>query len=185
MRRILSTLFAGKSLCLALVAIQILAIHPQIWAQESSAGADALEAGDLLPEFTVETQHGKSFSFPSESREVELVLVSFDMSTGKKANGALAELGKDFLPEQKAVFMANIYGMPGIGRFFAFRKMKRYPHEILYADKEGFLDNFPQKEGWVTIFKVNPESREIETIQMWNPEKTTLTDALKEIKAAE
>ena len=185
MTKILSTLFAGKSLCLALVAIQIFALEPQIWAQESSESADALEAGDLLPEFTVETQHGKSFSFPSESREVELVLVSFDMSTGKKANGALAELGKDFLPKQKAVFMANIYGMPGIGRFFAFRKMKRYPHEILYADKEGFLDNFPQKEGWVTIFKVNPESREIETIQMWNPEETTLTDALKEIKAAE
>jgi hypothetical protein len=90
------------------------------------------------------------------------------MSVGKAANRYLAEQGKDFLPSEHAIFVANIYGMPGIGRFFAMPKMKKYPHRIMLADAEGLLDAFPQEDGKVTVFELGAKG-EIKAITFWDP----------------
>ena len=50
----------------------------------------------------------------------------------------------DLFPVHFLGFIANVYGMPAIGRFFAMPKMKKYPHRIMLADAEGLLDEFPQ-----------------------------------------
>ena len=68
--------------------------------------------------------------------------------------------------------IANIYGMPGIGRFFAMPKMRKYPHRIMIADAEGLLDNYPQEDDVVTLFELDKEG-EIKTISFWNPESDT------------
>lgn len=149
-------------------------------AQEAALETEkVLEKGDLFPEINSQDQHGKSFELPSDEREISFVLVSFDMATGKRANGELADLGSEFLPENDAVFMANIYGMPAIGRFFAFRKMKKYPHEIIFADKEGLLDNFPKEEAKVTVFSLDKTTREIQSIAFWDPGKQDLKQLLQ------
>ena len=51
----------------------------------------------------------------------------------------LSPLGKDFLASKKAVYMANIFGMPGIGRMFAMPKMKKYNHRIILADDAALI----------------------------------------------
>jgi hypothetical protein len=94
------------------------------------------------------------------------------MSVGKAANRYLTEQGKDFLPTKHAIFVANIYGMPGIGRFFAMPKMKKYPHRIMLADAEGLLDAFPQKDDKVTVFELGPKGV-IEVISFWDPKSET------------
>jgi hypothetical protein len=93
---------------------------------------------------------------------------------GKSANKALEKKGADYLPDRNAVFIANIYGMPAVGRFFAMPKMRKYPHRIMLADAEGLLDDFPQKDGKVTIFDLDAEGK-IKAIRFWDPEKEKLT----------
>lgn len=132
--------------------------------------AELLSQGSTFPEFKGNDQ----FDTPCEvEADTRWVLISFDMSTGKKANQYFENAGKDFLPSHHAVFVANIYGMPWIGRKFALPKMRKYPHRILLADAEGLLDPFPQEASRVTVFKLNPD-RTIAEIRFWDPGEETL-----------
>ena len=90
----------------------------------TSALADPYEAGSKVESFKAQDQFGVAFNFdPAAAR---YLLVSHDMETGKKANASLTTLGKEYLTEKKAVYVANIDGMPAIGRMFAIPKMKKY-----------------------------------------------------------
>lgn len=130
--------------------------------------ADTYKVGDTFASFTTKDQHEKDYTF--EAGAVRLVLVSFEMSAGKDANAFLAEKGAAFLGEQKAVFIANIHGMPAIGRFFALPKMKRYPHRILLADAETFLSRYPARPGQITVLRLDENAR-IAAIEFADPEK--------------
>ena len=101
---------------------------------------------------------------------VKSVVVSHTMSLGKSANTFFAAKGGAFLDEQKAVYIANIYGMPAIGRFFAMPKMKRYPHRILLADAEGFLARYPVRAEHLTVLRLDPAAR-ITAIEFVEPTK--------------
>lgn len=130
------------------------------------ASAAPLKTGQTFPELKdMKDQHEQAYSMPAG---VKHVAVAFTMSVGKSANQALAEKGADYLPESNAVFVANVYGMPAIGRIFAMPKMRKYPHRIMLADAEGLLDDFPQKEDKVTVFDLNA-SGEIVAIRFWDP----------------
>ena len=113
----------------------------------------------------MQDQHEQAYPIPDD---VKHVAVAFTMSVGKSANKALSEKGAKYLPESKAVFIANIYGMPAVGRFFAMPKMRKYPHRIMLADAEGLLDDFPQKDGLVTVFDLD-DSGKITQIRYWDP----------------
>lgn len=140
-----------------------------------SAFAAPYEAGQSVESFQAADQHGTAFTFqPAETR---YLLVSHDMSTGKKANGVLNGLGKDYLPGKKAVYMANIHGMPGIGRFFAIPKMKKYAHRIILGDDAALIARFPQQEGKVTVFTLS--GGRIQSIAYWSPETEALDSVLK------
>ena len=128
--------------------------------------AETLAAGDRFPELkNMQDQHEQAYPMPED---VKHVAVAFTMSVGKSANQALADRGGDFLPESKAVFIANIYGMPAIGRLFAMPKMRKYPHRIMLADAEKLLNDFPQKEDRVTVFDLDTTGRILE-IRYWDP----------------
>jgi hypothetical protein len=134
------------------------------------AGAP-LTPGDSFPKLeNMQDQHEADYAMPAG---IEHVAVAFTMSVGKSANKAFAEKGADYLPEQNAVFIANIDGMPAIGRFFAMPKMRKYPHRIMLADAEGLLDNFPQEEDRVTVFDLDVSGR-ITTIRYWDPKSEEL-----------
>ena len=118
--------------------------------------ADAYKVGDTLASFTVKDQHDQPYTFAPGPR---IVLVSFVMGVGKDANGYFAKQPADFLAQHQAVFIANIHGMPGIGRFFALPKMKKYPHRILLGDDEHLLDRYPVQEGKLTVLRLDAAAK--------------------------
>lgn len=131
------------------------------------ASAEALAPGDVFPTLeNMKDQHETAYAMPEH---VAHVAVAFTMSVGKDANQALAKKGATYLPNSKAVFIANVYGMPAVGRLFAMPKMRKYPHRIMLADAAGLLDDFPQKDDCVTIFDLDASGK-IAAIRYWDPE---------------
>jgi hypothetical protein len=128
-------------LCLALPA-GLLAADP----------ARPYAVGDTFAAFTTRDQHDKPFIYEGGAR---LIVVSFEMDTGKAANGFLEQQGADYLPRKNALFIADIHGMPGIGRAFAMPKMRKYPHRIILADADGFLARYPRQENHLTALSLD------------------------------
>lgn len=135
-----------------------------------AAAAPAVEkykVGDAFATFTTKDQHEKSFTYEGGAR---LVVVAFEMGAGKAANSYFEKQPADFLSGHKAIFISNIYGMPGVGRFFALPKMKKYPHRILLADEENFLARYPAQEDLLTVLSLDDKGV-ITGIRHVNPKK--------------
>ncbi len=137
--------------------------------------ADVYEKGSKVTEFQANDQHGNAYTFDAAS--TKYLLVSFDMETGKKANGALSAQGAEFLTKQKAVYVANIFGMPGIGRFFAMPKMRKYPHRIVLGDDANLLTPYPQQAGKVTVLTLSRGT--VQDIRYWDPSSESVVELLK------
>jgi hypothetical protein len=106
------------------------------------------EKGQKIEGFTAKDQFEKAFTFkPSETK---FLLVSHDMDTGKKA-----------------VYMANIFGMPGIGRMFAIPKMKKYSHQIILADDAALIAKFPEEKGKLAVLAIS--GGKVKSIKYWTP----------------
>ena len=150
-------------------------LTPLLLLSISAYGAELLEAGDKFPEFNAKDQHDTDYQFEPGTKAV---LIAFDMANSKKANKILAKQGAEFLDDNKAVYVSDIYGMPGIGRFFAFPKMKKYPHRIILADAENLLSAFPRKDNRVTIIRLNDRAV-VQSIVFWNPKEDSLRDYLE------
>jgi hypothetical protein len=124
------------------------------WLGTSAWAADLYKVGSRFDGLSTKDQHGLNYTF--KAGETRLILVSFDMTTGKKANTWLAKQPASFLSSHRAILINNIYGMPGVGRIFALPKMKKYPHRILLADADGFLDRFPATDNQLTVIRLDP-----------------------------
>jgi hypothetical protein len=131
--------------------------------------------GSKVEPFTANDQHEQSFTLkPTETR---FLLTSHDMETGKKANAVLTNLGKDYLGGKKTVYIANIHGMPGIGRMFALPKMKKYAHQIILGDDAELIAKFPEEKGKVTVLKMT--GGKVTSVSYWSPETEALDTILK------
>lgn len=126
--------------------------------------ADAYKVGSIVAAFVAKDQFGKPFQLGADCR---VLLVSFDMGTGKQANAKLTALGTDYLPKHGAVYVANITGMPAIGRAFALPKMRGYAHRIVLADDAALLAPFPQQDQRVTVLALR--GRKVVSVRYWNP----------------
>lgn len=140
-----------------------------------SAFAAPYEKGDRVEAFKAEDQHGTAFAF--DSSVTRYLLVSHDMETGKKANAVLTTLGKEYLSGKKAVYVANIEGMPAIGRAFAIPKMKKYAHRIILGDDAALIAKFPHKEGKVTVLILS--GGKVQSVAYWTPRVDSIDDCLK------
>ena len=141
----------------------------------SLAFAGPYEKGQSVESFQAKDQFETAFTFkPSDTR---YLLVSHDMDTGKKANAVLSPLGKDYLGSKKAVYMANIFGMPGIGRMFAMPKMKKYNHKIILADDAALIARFPAQAGKVTVLSLS--GGKVESVAYWTPGAENIASVLK------
>ncbi len=128
--------------------------------------AKQLEVGDAMPKLSGIDQHEKDYAVTGDTR---YVLVSFDMGPGKQANAYLDEKGADYLPDNKAVYVANIHGMPSIiANTFALPKMRKYAHRILVMNEDGLFDEWPQEKGSVAVFTLDAEGK-ISAIKQWSP----------------
>ncbi|MBA4135922.1 MAG: hypothetical protein C0518_01245 [Opitutus sp.] len=117
-----------------------------------ASDAKKYAVGDTFAAFVTKDQHDQPFAYQGGAR---LVVVSFEMDTGKAANGFLEKQGADFLPRRNALFLSNIHGMPGIARTFAMPKMRKYPHRILLADAENFLARYPSQANHLTALSLD------------------------------
>lgn len=133
------------------------------------------EAGSKVEAFTAKDQHEQVFTLKPAS--TSFLLVSHDMETGKKANGVLNGLGKEYLGGKKAVYIANIFGMPGIGRAFALPKMKKYVHQIILGDDAALISKFPEQKGKVTVLAL--AGGKVKSVSYWTPESEALDGFLK------
>ena len=131
----------------------------------SIAFAEPYSVGSKISPFSANDQHGAAFTFDAKS--TRFLLVSFDMETGKKANASLTGLGAAYLPGKKAVYVANIFGMPGIGRMFAIPKMKGYAHRIILGDDANLLTPYPQQPAKVTVLKL--DDGKVSKVSYWDP----------------
>lgn len=138
-----------------------------LFAAVSLFAAEPYKVGDKLDPFTVKDQHEKEYAFAPGPR---VFLVSFEMGTGKKANKWFAEKGADFLPQKQSIFLADIHGMPGVGRVFALPKMKKYPHRILLGDAKDLLVRYPKQDDKLTVLRLD-ETAHITAIEFVDPEK--------------
>jgi len=134
----------------------------------AAQAAETYKVGEVLAAF--EVKDAKDGVFAYEPGKLAWLVVSYEMSPGKAVNGYLEKKPADYLETKRAAFMANIHGMPAIGRFFALPKMKRYPHRILLADSETLLERHPVKEGRVTVFSFDAKGA-ITGIRHLDPEK--------------
>lgn len=132
-------------------------------------------AGQKIDAFSAKDQHEKSFTL--DPRGTRFLLVSHDMDTGKAANKVLDAKGAAFLPGKNAVFMANIHGMPGIGRMFAMPKMRKYAHRIILADDANLIARFPAQQGKVTVLKIS--GGKVSSVRYWDPASEGIDGYLK------
>ena len=139
------------------------------------ANAQQYKVGSKVKPFAANDQHGKAYKFDSKTR---FLLLSLDMSTGKKANKILHAKGAAYFPKKKAAYVANIHGMPGIGRMFAFRKMKKYAHRIIYGDDKDLMTPFPTQKDKVTVLKLDSKGK-ILKVSYWDPKKNDVEAYLK------
>jgi len=157
-----------KLLCLLLFSVA--AVTGQVSAQNQKYGV-----GSKVKVFQANDQHGRAYKLDGNTR---YLLLSFDMKTGKVANGALTKKGKNYFGQKKVAYVANIHGMPGIGRFFAFKKMKKYNHRIIYGDDANLMTPFPEKKDHVTVLKLSSKQK-ILGVSYWDPGKEDVEKYLK------
>lgn len=145
------------SKCSAFIMVSLLAVIP--------AAAAPYEKGSRMEVFSAKDQHGAEYEFKPAA--VKYLLVSHDMDTGKQANAVLTNLGKDYLSNKKAVYLANIHGMPNVGRMFAIPKMKKYAHRIILGDDDKLIAKFPMQAGKVTVIGIS--GGKVTSVSYWDP----------------
>ena len=141
----------------------------------AAAFAAPCEVGSALAPFSAKDQHDQAFEFKSGA--LRYLLVSHDMDTGKRANAALHAAGADYLPGKRAADLANIHGMPGIGRVFALPKMRKYCHRIILGDDAELITRFPEQTGKVTVLALDGDK--VTAIHFWTPESEPIDSVLK------
>lgn len=140
-----------------------------------SAISAPYQKGDKVEAFQSKTQFDQAYTF--KPAETQYLLVSHDMETGKKANAVLSAVGKENLAKKKAVYLANIHGMPAVGRMFALPKMRKYSHTIILGDDADLIAKFPAQAGKVTVLSL--QGGKVEAVKYWTPGTDSLDDYLK------
>lgn len=116
------------------------------------ATAATLQPGEALPPIRLQDQHEKSFAI---GRDTRLIFFAADMETSRLMARTLEALPPATLQEKKAVYIADISGMPGlISTMMAVPKMQKAPYSValIRFAKDG--EQLPRKPGAVTVLKV-------------------------------
>ena len=131
---------------LALVALALLALGSRV-------GAEELAVGSTLPALSLQDQWGRSHALGPGTR---FVLFSRDMAGGGVLQEALAEDGAALLEAARAVYVADVSGMPGIIRsVIAKPRMRRRGYPVLLDESGDATAGFPHVEGRATLLALD------------------------------
>jgi hypothetical protein len=134
-----------------------------------------LAVGDAVPILSAADQHGEKFVF---TNGIRFLLIATEMTSAKAANRALALQGSGFLETNRAAFLMDIHTMPGIARYFAFPKLRKYPHRIILVDSAEALTAFPMQPARVTVLALTTDGH-IKKITFWNPDNKPVNECFK------
>lgn len=137
--------------------------------------AAPLEVGGSIPKLSAKDQHGAAYTFTNGTA---CLLIAMDMTCAKAANQKLAEQGSGFLEKHNAAYLMDIHTMPDIGKFFALRKMKKYPQRIILIETAESMNWVPVKAGNITVLALTPTGQ-IQQIRYWNSSSDPATSLFK------
>jgi hypothetical protein len=116
------------------------------------ATAAALQPGDSVPAINLTDQHEKPVAIAPDTR---LIFFTAEMDGSRLMTNALATLPATSLKDRKAVYIADISGMPGlVSSVFAVPKMRQEAYSVALIRDAKDTASLPRKLGAVTVLKV-------------------------------
>ena len=116
------------------------------------ATAATLQPGEALPPIRLKDQHEKPLAIGSDTR---LIFFAAEMEGSRLMARTLEALPPSILQDRKAVYIADISGMPGlISTMMAVPKMQRMPYSVALVRLARDGEQLPRKPGAVTVLKV-------------------------------
>ena len=113
--------------------------------------AGAVRIGDVLT-LELKDQHDKSVAI---NEQTNMILFAAGKSTSALMSKTLEDLPPSTLKDKKALYVADISGMPGfITKMVAIPKMQKRPYTIALLRDEALSKRFPQKDGAITIIQL-------------------------------
>ena len=113
--------------------------------------AGAVRIGDGLT-LELKDQHDKSVAI---NEQTNMILFAAGKSTSALMSKTLEDLPPSTLKDKKALYVADISGMPGfITKMVAIPKMQKRPYTIALLRDEAISKRFPQKDGAITIIQL-------------------------------
>ena len=117
-----------------------------------SAIASSLTVGNTLPTLKIKDQFEKEHVVDAN---IKTIIFSASKSEGTTIKEFLLTKDKDYLTTNKAVYVADITGMPSIiTSLVAMPKMKAYPFSVLLVDDSN-KGLFPVKEDMISIISLD------------------------------
>lgn len=120
-------------------------------AYASLAAASTLQSGDPLPALALKDQHARSLPVAADTR---LIFFASEMTSSKLMSKALEGLAPTALRDGKAIYIADISGMPGpIGIIVAMPRLQKLPYTVAVVKDANATSALPRKPGAVTVLK--------------------------------
>ena len=113
--------------------------------------AGAARIGDSLV-LEMKDQHDQTVAI---NEQTNLILFAAGKSTSALMSKTLEDLPPTILKDKKAIYVADISGMPGfITKMVAIPKMQKRPYTIAILRDEAQSKLFPQKDDAITVIKL-------------------------------
>jgi hypothetical protein len=131
-----------KRLCKLLTLLSLIIASCGLYAEQ-------LQIGDSLPRVELLDQHDQSHRLESD---IKYLIFAHTKQTGAMMTDILADAEADYLSMRKAVYIADISGMPSlIARLFALPKMRKIASPIYLIREEDQAVWLPRQEDKLTL----------------------------------
>lgn len=123
--------------------------------------AEALKAGDKLPNIALTTQHDKAFSFDNS---VKRIIMSAEKQSAGMVTDLLDSKPASYLKDSQTVYLADMHRMPSlITKFVALPQLREKAYDIVLGREEADLAAFPREKGCLTLIAL--KEQRIESIK--------------------
>jgi hypothetical protein len=128
--------------------------------------AQSVKVGEELKPFTLSDQFDKVHSI--DTQKYGLFLISSQKEVSSWVNGFLKTKSKNFLDQNRAVYICDIHTMPSIvTSLFALPKMRKYNYTMMLFYEKNRV--FPVREDALTVVKF--KNKKVQTIRFIKDEK--------------
>ena len=117
-----------------------------------SVSAQTLTVGASLPSLSLNDQHDQVVTAP---QDLQMILFAGEKGTSELMTKVLEGLPPSTLKDKKAIYIADISGMPGfITKMVALPRMQKLPYQITLIRDAKDAEWLPKKPQHVTVIKI-------------------------------